>query len=878
TLFPSSSFALGSAGRITGAGTLDNYEPGAGGGLLSLPSTATLDVANFSITNPVAGAVYAPGTYRSAGVLVRGPEAAASTLTLSNGAYVFTGNLTVQPNGADKPITVANATNNPNIQIQGNLNIVEAQGPVTWTKGTGTLTLSGSTATQAVGPQGKSLEALVINKAHGTVQFTGTGTFTGLTVSSGTVDFNGKAITITGDWNTGIQGQVNPVGLPGSVITVGGNLSLTGEENDKLNLAAAGSWTLTVAGSASASHVNVAYSDASGGNTVIASAGTNGGGNLNWSFGRSVTGKLTSDEGVTPLSGRTVAVSVNGAAVSGSDATDAAGGFTVHSTAVMTGGSILTLFADDEAEDAVTVVLGSGSNMTGVSLYQNRLIVRSESGSVAVTNAHLGVGAANGDSDISALYSVASGNLTVASSKELLVWTGDTFTPGGTVTATDIDVNGTLNMGANAYTISGNFDIAANAFSATGTGTFTATAAGKSITATGSSLGKVVLNGTGGGWTLMSNLVMSSATLTAGTLTDNGKTVRVDGSIGIANTASLLTSTGIWEMSANGDVSNPQSGNLFGTFQIDSSVTAAKTGAVLTKKLIMGTNAVLSAWGGTLGLFPTADDFIDMAAGASITGAQVSITMPSGTTFSQKAWNTTTTAVIALPWGSSSATLRMTGNWTTASLLIYGSNVSTTEATAMVLDTNGYNLKVNGYLRFGAGSSNFKGKIELKNGTHRITGNIYTNNSDTHGYIDLGSGTVLAGGDIDLRYATVRKQQSHVVLNGSTTQYVDSGTGAAVSVFHTLTHSGASTVTVSGSNLQIGSGLTLKSTAGTFNMNGKNFTGSGLTVNGGTLTGGAGNVDVNGNVTIGGGTLTAPTGTFTVSGNWAKTGGTFTHS
>ncbi|MEK7218632.1 MAG: hypothetical protein AAB728_04170, partial [Patescibacteria group bacterium] len=465
---------------------------------------------------------------------------------------------------------------------------------------------------------------------------------------------------------------------------------------------------------------------------------------------------------------------------------------------------------------------------------QNRLIVRSESGSVAVTNAHLGVGAANGDSDISALYSVASGNLTVASGKELLVWTGDTFTPGGTVTATDIDVNGTMNMGANAYTISGNFDIAASAFSATGTGTFTATAAGKSITATGSSLGKVKFNGTGGGWTLMSNLVMSSATLTAGAVTDNGKTVRVDGNLSVANVSGILTSTGIWEVSANATVSNANVGNILASFRVGTGTTVSLGGTLYTKRIIFGANSSMPARpNATLMIYqPTVDDFIDMGAGTSM-AESIIVDNVASTVRTQKAL--TTTGELWVRNGSDSV-LRMTGNWSVGNLYVHGAYTSDSEAETQVLDTNGYNLTVNGNLTVGnTTSSAYFGKVEFKNGTHRVTGNIKADTNATHGYIELGSGTILVNGNVDLRYATVRRQQSTVVLNGSTTQYVDSGTGAAVSVFHNLTHSGASTVTVSGSNLQIGSGLTLKSTAGTFNVNGKNLTASGLTVNGGTF-------------------------------------------
>ncbi len=57
--------------------------------------------------------------------------------------------------------------------------------------------------------------------------------------------------------------------------------------------------------------------------------------------------------------------------------------------------------------------------------------------------------------------------------------------------------------------------------------------------------------------------------------------------------------------------------------------------------------------------------------------------------------------------------------------------------------------------------------------------------------------------------------------------------------------------------------------------NGTHIFNGGLTVSGGTFTGGNATVDVNGNLAISSGTLTATSGTFTVSGDWTKSGGTF---
>ncbi|MEK7218040.1 MAG: DUF2341 domain-containing protein, partial [Patescibacteria group bacterium] len=99
---------------------------------------------------------------------------------------------------------------------------------------------------------------------------------------------------------------------------------------------------------------------------------------------QTITGKFSGDEGVTGLSGKMVTVSLNGGATVWSDATDAGGQFAVTNLPSMTGGTVVTVYADGNTEKAVTVTLGDGGSMTGIHLYQDRLVVKSDSGSSAV--------------------------------------------------------------------------------------------------------------------------------------------------------------------------------------------------------------------------------------------------------------------------------------------------------------------------------------------------------------------------------------------------------------------------------------------------------------------------------------------------------------
>lgn len=171
-----------------------------------------------------------------------------------------------------------------------------------------------------------------------------------------------------------------------------------------------------------------------------------------------ITGKVFSDEGSTGMgASKIVAVALNG---NGPDtATGATAGssfYTIPLFTPMTGGTIVTLYLDNGSEDAAAVTLGSGSSMTGMHLYQDRLIVRSDSGSVAMSNAFVNL-AENGDSDLSSIFTVDGGVLNVKANKSLVVWSSKTFTPGAAVNVgSGTFVDGTLTLESNALTLSGN--------------------------------------------------------------------------------------------------------------------------------------------------------------------------------------------------------------------------------------------------------------------------------------------------------------------------------------------------------------------------------------------------------------------------------------
>jgi formylmethanofuran dehydrogenase subunit C len=320
----------------------------------------------------------------------------------------------------------------------------------------------------------------------------------GFTARSGTVTFDGTLQTISGSTVfSGFEKSITAATTlfldPTSRQSVSGSLVLQGTAGNLLSIRStrSGSGARILldgdSGTQTVQYLNVKDSNATGGSALVCYTGSEGctdaGNNTNWTFAQtySLAGTVYTDEGTTVIgANKTVNVSLNGGTAAGTDETDAGGQYVITGL-TMTGGTIVSVYLDNETEDAVTVTLGSGSSMTGLHLYHNRLIVRSDSGSVALTNAHLNVANNNGDSDITAIYNVdASTILQVAADKELYVWTGDSYAPGARIRTHDLEVKGTLSLSTNGLTVTGS--LVANA------GTFT--------TATGITLGSIATSET----------------------------------------------------------------------------------------------------------------------------------------------------------------------------------------------------------------------------------------------------------------------------------------------------------------------------------------------------------------------------------------------
>ncbi len=486
----------------------------------------------------------------------------------------------------------------------------------------------------------------------------------------------------------------------------------------------------------------------------------------------------SSDETTAITTGVSVRLLVNGGSAQ-TTTSDGSGNYSF--TASPSAGDVLTVHIDNDATYVATTVTNSDSNaLSGLDLYDKHLIVRDDNAG-SITNANLATG---DDTDADILYNIATSNLTVeGTGTELYVWSGDTFAPGGTIATHDIDIRGNL-ASSSAIDVSGSwFNGAAATLTLTGTTTFSSVATGETITADGESLGTVVFDsGDGNGeWTLQDAFTASAVTVTDGHLIDNAQTVTIAGDILIANTASIMTSTGTWIQSADGNISNPYwslGGNLFSTIQIADGVTSTRTAEVMAGKVVMGANAIMTGAFSINIYKPAANDFIDLGINSDIT-LRINVQLENSTTRTQKAISLPNTE-LRIQFAST-ATVQMTGDWNLDILRVHGGTTATTEAAATIVDTNGYNLTLNSTgdaLRIGATNASYldayKGKVLFSTGTHTIAGSIFpvADGTDIAGYLDLGSSNLSIGGNVNLTEVTVTPGTSTVTLNGTADQTV----------------------------------------------------------------------------------------------------------
>lgn len=420
--------------------------------------------------------------------------------------------------------------------------------------------------------------------------FSNSGTFD---AGTGTVTLDGTDQTITGSTNTtfyNLTKQETSNDSTDAVLTIAASstqtvsntFNLDGlDSNDKLKIRSSTSGTKhtwTVSSAQTANYLDVKDSQAST-SDITCSNCTNSGNNDNaeasphWVFSSSVSlsGTVYSDEGSTPLTSKTVRYAVNGTDIDTTTSNASTGAYS-FSGVTASSGDVITVYLEDESQDAVTVTVSAGAALSGINVFQDRLLVRQDN-SGSLTNTNLAMAAVSSENDISNIYSVSSGALTVASGKELFIVSSHTFAPGGTITVDDIDINGTLTLGSNAATVSGTWDATGGTVTSSGTVTFTSTTT-ETITPNSNSFTNLTLNGSGGTWTLGGALtVAGNLTISAGTLDVSGSNYATAVAGNWSNSGSFTARSGT--VTLNGSSQAISGSTTF--YKLTKSVTSADT-------------------------------------------------------------------------------------------------------------------------------------------------------------------------------------------------------------------------------------------------------------------------------------------------------------
>lgn len=180
-------------------------------------------------------------------------------------------------------------TNNPDFEFSGDVTVQETSGVLSWSKGTGTITLTG-TADQDIDFDGESIEDIVIDKSAGTVTLTGGVNPDNWTLTDGTLDIDGQTLTVAAGGAFTASAGTTVQDTTGTGLIVTPTLDLNGADGSPVI------WTdadLNVSTSADADWCEVSGSDASAGTEIDATDNcTDNGGNTNWAFASVSVGRL----------------------------------------------------------------------------------------------------------------------------------------------------------------------------------------------------------------------------------------------------------------------------------------------------------------------------------------------------------------------------------------------------------------------------------------------------------------------------------------------------------------------------------------------------------------------------------------------------------
>jgi len=536
-----------------------------------------------------------------------------------------------------------------------------------------------------------------------------------------------------------------------------------------------------------------------------------------------VSGNVYSDEVPTfydcnadPL---TIKVSVDGGAATTGNCTVANGTYSIDVSQPAGAGSEVAVYIDSgESPNATTVTLAadSGSNISGLHLYQNRVAVTYEAGSL-ITNGDLFT-ADNGDTGIR--YAVTGTDLLTDSGMELHVWTGKTYDPGGQVDTTSGDLH--LDDNATAYidtvgsVIDGDVIVDGGSTGTTLQFQANTTVAGGAITTLDdggtnavvnySGTPTVTITGTGniGGGTSPSitfyGLTIGTATAATTTLVSSATVaglLDVDTGDSLSISASqTLSNTGSSNAVIDGDITGA-SGRLRFTSASGGPGAGAGTLSAITRFDASGGNIASTTFDART-YSNDVEIFSDNSAGAarSVAMANATYTLSGGTShlyvINDSATYTLTLDGALNPTVSVDGDLDFTGSGASSEIITSGTGTWTVSGNVTFTDgtytaTAGNTLTMNGTGTLTSNAQTLQNltlsgsSITLANATHTIAGNLNM------------SGTVSAG-------------MSTITMTGTSNSIA--GGGNTLNIL-TIDPSSAGTITLQTSNLTVGSTLTV---------------------------------------------------------------------
>lgn len=373
---------------------------------------------------------------------------------------------------------VINTTNLDNFTVT----YMVSSSPVTATLTSG-LTLNGGVTIAPNSTLDTSMSNYDINLAG---NWTNGGTFT---PNQSTVTFTGTTQTVSGDntfynfvKNATSANTLNFEALKTQNIT--NSFTAMGSSSvNKLTLQstlAGTQWMINIPSNRNISQLNVRDSNNIGAN-INAGDGTNTNvsNNTNWCFASctnpsniSISGMVYAPNGFTPLTNKNVRLAVNGFDVGSTTLSSSANGSYSFSNVYVGTGTIFTIYLEDETENAVTVTVANpGTNLTGIDLVRNKLIIRNSAGG-STTSAQIITSAVSSEDDISDVFRANPSAITVNTGYELIIPTGNTFAPTIALDVNDIKVDGTLNIGANNLVVGGRLNSPSGTVTTTGTTIF----------------------------------------------------------------------------------------------------------------------------------------------------------------------------------------------------------------------------------------------------------------------------------------------------------------------------------------------------------------------------------------------------------------------